>query len=69
MLTKSNTPTSATLRWRRPGFDVAMASGWCCSRCLKPLRPSAVRCDDGAVFVICESCHVDLLRVDLHPTG
>jgi hypothetical protein len=65
MLTKSNTPTIAMLRWRGSDFEAAMVDGWCCGHCFKPLRPSAVRRDDGAVLVICESCHSDLLRVEL----
>jgi hypothetical protein len=53
------------LRWRGPDFDVSMADGLCCCHCFKALRPSAVRRDSGALVVICESCHGDLLRVEL----
>jgi hypothetical protein len=60
----SNKPTNQKLHWRGPGFDVAMASDWCCPHCLRPLRPSAVRCDDAATRLLCELCHAELLTVE-----
>jgi hypothetical protein len=53
------------LHWRGPDFEIAIADDWCCSHCFRPLRPSAVRRDPGAVVLICEGCHGDLLRVTL----
>jgi hypothetical protein len=68
MLTKSNTPTTATLHWTGPDFRVQMASDHPCPHCFRPLHPSDVRRDPGAVALICGHCHHDVWRVELQAT-
>jgi hypothetical protein len=64
--TKSNIPPITTmLHWTGTDFRVLMANELICPHCFRPLRPNAVRRELGAINLICERCHQDVLQVVL----
>jgi hypothetical protein len=56
---------TTTLHWTGTNFRVRMASELICPHCFRPLRPSAVRREPGAITLICERCRHDVLQVEL----